>query len=225
MNQFKLFCTCCLLVPFFPYRQIDNNKVSTSKKDIEWRVCDLSFSKSDGIRIAGKPEIGTSQFGKTLVFNGSNDGIFLDQMPLADLKKFTIEAIIRPESGGNFEQRFFHCGEIRGNRVLMEMRSVRSNWYFDAFIKSENQQKTLIDSTKLHPLNHWYHLAFVNDNGKLTTFINGKKELESQIDFVPLQSGTTSIGVRLNELSWFKGAIYKIRISPEALDPANFLKD
>ena len=225
MNQFKLVCTCCLLVPFLSYSQIAKDKVSASKNAVEWKVCDLLFPKSEGIRLAGKPEIGTSQFGKTLVFNGSDNGIFLDQMPLAGMKKFSIEAIIKPESGGNFEQRFFHCGEIRGNRVLMELRSVLSNWYFDAFIKSEDQQKTLIDSTKLHPLNQWYHLAFVNDNGKLTTFINGKKELESQIDFVPLQSGKTSIGVRLNELSWFRGAIYKIRISPEAVDPANFMKD
>lgn len=36
-------------------------------------------------------------------------------------------------------------------------------------------------------------------------------------------SGKTSIGVRLNEQSWFKGTIYKIRISPEALSPNNFM--
>lgn len=185
----------------------------------------MIFSKADGICIAGTPKIVKCKYGKAVLFNGSTDGIFFDKMPLSGMKQFTIEAIIKPDSGGNFEQRFFHCGEIRGNRVLLELRSVQTNWYLDAFIKSGDQQKTLIDSTLLHPLNQWYHIAFVIYNGKLTTFINGNKELEGQIDLAPFQGGKTSVGVRQNEQSWFKGAIYKIRISPDVLNPVNFMKD
>jgi hypothetical protein len=48
--------------------------------------------------------------------------------------------------------------------------------------------------------------------------------LESQIKVEPLHGGKTSIGVRQSETSWFKGAIYQIRISPEALNPSQFLK-
>lgn len=226
MKRLLLSLLVSLLI-FFP-AFICAQKSLLNKPDstpTEWLISDLLQKKTEEIKILGNPSITVSKYGEALAFNGKNEGVFVNKMPLAGLEQFTVEAIFRPDSGGNFEQRFFHCGEIRGNRVLMELRSVLSNWYFDAFIKSEDQQKTLIDSTKLHPLNQWYHLAFVNDNGKLTTFINGKKELESQIDFVPLQSGKTSIGVRLNELSWFRGAIYKIRISPEDVDPANFIKD
>jgi len=77
-----------------------------------------------------------------------------------------------------------------------------------------------MDLTKLA---QWYHVAFVVDHGHLTTYINKQKELDGTIIFSPIQTGKTSIGVRLNEQSWFKGAISQIRISPEALIPTGFL--
>ncbi|MCX6236088.1 MAG: LamG domain-containing protein [Bacteroidia bacterium] len=226
MIRFKPLCLFCLFFPILADGQLIKSETTSIRSNaIEWKMSELIRSKNVGNCIDGDPQLIDCKYGKALLFNGASDGIFLDLMPLARLKQFTIEAIIKPDSGGNFEQRFFHCGEIRGNRVLMELRSVQTNWYFDAFIKSGDQQKTLIDSTRLHPLNQWYHIAFVIDNGKQVTYINGKKELESAIEIVPLAEGKTSIGVRQNEQSWFKGAIYKIRISPEALNPVNFMKD
>jgi hypothetical protein len=76
----------------------------------------------------------------------------------------------------------------------------------------------------LHPLDKWYHVAYVVDQGNLKTYINGIKELEAQINIAPLQKGNTSVGVRQNEKSWFKGAIYKIRITADALIPDLFLE-
>lgn len=221
MNLFKL--ACLLLIPIFSSGQGIPKKTDTKISFIEWSPADIVQSGSKQIRVLGYPEVIDSKYGKALHFNGLTDGIFLEQMPLAGLKQFTIEVILRPESGGKFEQRFFHCGEILESRLLLELRSTQKDWYFDAFIKSGDQKKALIDSTLLHPLDQWHHLAFVIDRGKLKTYVNGKKELEAKIDFVPLQSGKTSIGVRLNELSWFKGTIYKIRVSPEALNPQNFM--
>jgi len=196
---------------------------SQLKHQTEWDLSDLISTKTEGIRITGNPQVIVCKYGKALHFNGSTDGIFLNQMPLDGLKQFTIEVIMRPDSGGNFEQRFFHCGEISGNRVLLELRSTSTDWYFDAFITSGHQKKTLIEPTLTHPHDKWYHVAFVIANGKQETYINGIKELESQIEIVPLQGGKTSIGVRQNEQSWFKGAISKIKISPEALSPASFM--
>jgi hypothetical protein len=204
-----------------------NNKFKTvsslQNQAIEWLPADLIYASNSDIRITGNPKTIDCKYGKALSFNGSTDGLFLSQMPLSGLNQFTIEAIVRPESGGNFEQRFFHCGEIQGSRLLLELRSTQTDWYFDAFIKSGDQQKTLIDPNLLHPLDQWYHLAFVVNGGKLTTYINEKKELEGEIVLAPLQGGKTSIGVRLNEQSWFKGEIYKIRITPKVLNPSDFL--
>ncbi|MBV5314649.1 MAG: LamG domain-containing protein [Prolixibacteraceae bacterium] len=189
---------------------------------IQWNIAELVASKSE-VRIAGNPQIIESKYGKVIEFNGIGDGLFLTDTPLADLKQFTIEVLFYPESGGNFEQRFFHTGEIRGDRVLLEIRTTATDWYFDAFVQSGNQKMTLIDPTMLHPINQWVHVAYVVDHGKLYTYINGQKELEGSIKFSPIQTGKTSIGVRLNEQSWFKGAISQIRISPKALKPKEFL--
>jgi hypothetical protein len=219
MNLNNLFLSIFMfLVVLIPERTF-----SQSKNQTEWVLSNLISTKTEGIRIAGNPQVIDCKYGKALLFNGSTDGIFLDQMPLIGLKQFTIEVIIRPESGGNFEQRFFHCGEVKGDRVLLELRSTQTDWYFDAFITSGDQMKTLIEPALLHPLDQWYHVAFVISNGKQETYINGIKELESHIEIVPLQGGKTSIGVRQNEQSWFKGAIFKIRISPEALKPGSFM--
>jgi hypothetical protein len=214
-----LFKLALVLLMFSPIRE---NSVKTISNELI--VSDLISSKSEGVRIAGKPEIRPCKYGRVVWFNGSTDGIFLDQMPLEGMKQFTIEIIMCPESGGNFEQRFFHCGEIKGNRVLMELRSTPSDWYLDAFIVSGDQKKTFIDPSLEHPLNQWVHLAFVVAQGKQETYVNGVKELEGELNPAALSGGKTSIGVRQNEQSWFKGAIYKIKITNKVLKVNQFLK-
>ena len=219
-NQLIFICLAILLL--FPERSMSTDLAKPKKGVILWNMSDF-LNAGSSVRLAGNPKLIEYKKDKALGFDGQNDGIFLEEMPLSGMDKFTIEAIFYPESGGNFEQRFFHTGEIRGDRVLFEIRTTATDWYFDAYIKSGDQQKTLIDSKLTHPLNQWYHAAFVVDHGHLTTYINGQKELEGAITFSPIQTGKTSIGVRLNEQSWFKGAIFQIRISPEALFPNDFL--
>lgn len=219
-NQILIFLSVILL--FFSEYSVSSEKIKLTKDAILWEMSDLITSDSS-VRIAGNPKLIEYKKVKALEFNGLNDGIFLDKLPISGLNVFTIEAIFKPESGGNFEQRFFHSGEIRGDRVLLEIRSTATDWYFDAFVQSGAQKMTLIDPTMLHPLNQWVHVAYVVDHGKLSTYVNGQKELEGEITFNPVQTGKTSIGVRLNEQSWFKGAISKIRISPKALKAKDFL--
>jgi len=190
----------------------------------EWIVSDLIENPLKDISTTGAPEIVKYNNKKAVAFNGSSDAIFLNEMPLAGLKQFTVEVIFNPYSGGNFEQRFLHCGEVSGDRLLLELRSTPEGWYFDAFISVGDQQKALIETTLLHPHDQWFHVAYVIGNGRLESFVNGKKELESQLNTGPIQSGKTSIGVRQNEISWFKGAIYKIQITPEPLKPEDFMK-
>lgn len=190
----------------------------------EWIISGLAHKMPESIKIKGKPEVVKCKYGEALSFNGSSDGIFLESMPLAGLDKFTIEVIFQPQNGGNFEQRFLHFGEAQGDRVLLELRATPTDWYFDAFIAVGEQKCALIDPALLHPLDQWYHLAYVIDKGKLETYVNGKKELEGSVIMSPLKGGKTSIGVRQNEVSWFKGAIYSIRITDNVLDPKDFMK-
>jgi len=192
---------------------------------VEWIISDFINNTPEGVTILGDPKLCDSKYGSAVAFNGINDAILLDYSPLVNLTQFTIEVIMRPDSGGLDEQRFLHFGSIEGNRALLETRLTKeNNWYVDGFLMSGNNKKALIDSTLLHPLNEWYHVAFVVDNGKMQVFVNGKTELEGELEFSPFTTGQTSIGVRMNKLYWYKGAFYKIRISPENLTPDSFMK-
>ena len=52
----------------------------------------------------------------------------------------------------------------------------------------------------------------------MTSFLNGKKELEGPITFAPMETdGRASLGVRLNEVYWFKGAIREARFHKDAI--------
>ncbi|WP_163707337.1 LamG domain-containing protein [Mangrovibacterium lignilyticum] len=174
--------------------------------------------------ISGSPKLVDSPYGEAVWFNGDNDGIWLDELPLKGLTEFTVEMIFCPDSTqAPFEQRMLHIGEDRGDRMLLELRAVDGNWYFDGYAASGTNKKALIEEKLTHPLGDWYHVAFVVSPEKLTTFVNGKQELSEDFSFLPIQTGATSIGSRIDKRSWFKGVIYKIRISPIQLKPNEFM--
>lgn len=175
------------------------------------------------IERSGNPQVIQSPYGDALHFNGTDDGLFLDLLPLKSLSAFTVELIFKPDETEQFEQRMLHIGEDRGDRILLELRATNRNWYFDGYAASGNNKKALIDENKLHPLGHWYHVAFVVTPKSLATFVNGQAELHEDFSFLSIESGKMSIGSRLDKRSWFKGSIYKIRISPKALQPGDFL--
>ncbi|MBP1640136.1 MAG: hypothetical protein H6Q17_1719 [Bacteroidetes bacterium] len=224
MKHINIFLFTLILSCLPLCSQAQKMKTATvGKNQTEW-IVHTFLDKNDSVKVLGSPQVISSKYGKAVLFDGLKDGIFINQMPLAGLEQFTVEAIFRPDDGGKFEQRFFHCGEIKGSRVMLELRSTPKGWYFDAFLNANNSKKTLVDSTLLHPSNQWYHVAFVIDRGKLTTYVNGKKELHDSIPMTPFFTGKTALGVRQNELSWFKGAIYKIKITPKALTPKFFTR-
>jgi hypothetical protein len=200
------------------------SKSNKSTVKAEWILSDLVKAGAKNIKITGAPGSVKYQESLAVSFNGSSDGITIDEMPIKGLNEFTIELIFNPASGGSFEQRFLHAGEVQGDRVLLELRANPTHWYSDAFIKTGEDQLALIDPGQLHPLDKWYHLAYVNDNGKFSVYVNGKLELEGHLNVAALKSGKTSVGMRQNEVSWFRGAVYKIRVSAAAVKPEGFLK-
>ena len=197
--------------------------MSSDSSIIEWQLSDLNASSVIGLTRSGDPLTIDSPYGKAVQFDGKGGALFLDRNPLVNLSQFTVEVIFRPDPKGQFEQRFLHMGEANGDRMLLEIRMTDdSQWYLDAFIKSGESSKPLIDQTMLHPSGEWCHVALVVDDGKMDTYVAGKHELEGRVAFSPFKSGRTSIGVRMNRVSWFKGAIAKIRITPKCLTPSEF---
>ncbi|WP_281298747.1 LamG-like jellyroll fold domain-containing protein [Flavobacterium limnophilum] len=194
-----------------------------SQTTTEWLLANLLREKSNNVEISGKPQTVASPYGEAVSFNGIDDAFFLNELPLQSLEEFTVEMIFKPELKGVFEQRILHIGESTKDRMLLEIRAVDNNWYFDGYTASGTNKKALIDEKLIHPLEQWYHVAFVVTPKSRTTYVNGKQELFLEFPFLPIESGQTSIGVRMNKLCWFKGAIYKIRITPKQVQPNNFM--
>lgn len=175
--------------------------------------------------ILGSPVIVNDTSGTALSFNGVNDGLIIPKIPIEGWSRFTIEVLFKPASDGPAAPRFIHFQDKESNRGTLEVRvTPKGRWYLDTFLKNGNTDKanshlTLIDSTKLHPADQWYWVALVYDDKKMSSYVNGKKELEGIVDFPAMTNGDISIGVRLNKVNWFKGLIKEIRFHPAALDP------
>jgi len=190
-----------------------------------WRIDNLKKIGNHPATVLGNPKIIAAPGGKALEFNGVDDAVFLSVHPLAGAKTWTWEVIFRPASGGAPEQRFFHLQEAgTDNRMLFEIRVIGNQWCLDAFVKSGDSQQVLLDRTKLHPLDAWYHAAAVYDGHQFRNYVNGVLEGSAEIHLEPQKAGQTSLGVRINKVNYFKGAILKARMTPRALSPEQFLK-
>ena len=223
----RLPAGACVLAGFLLLSCSASRSVGVTEKQnvVEWNLADLNNAHATGVTKAGDPRQTDSPYGKAVEFDGRGDALFLDANPLLHLHQFTIEIIFRPDANAPREQRFLQMGEANGERMMMETRVTPDNrWYFDAYIRSGDSSRTLVDATKLHSTGTWHHAAFVVDRGAMETYVDGKRELEGHVAFSPFTKGTTSIGVRMNRLYWFKGAMYTIRITPGKLVPADFLK-
>jgi len=195
-------------------------------KAITWDFRRLDQIGGHKTTVVGAPRVIDTPQGKAVEFDGVDDGLFIDFNPLVGLEKFTAEVIFRPDAGGPQAQRFFHLQEDGSeNRLLFETRLTPDNkWFLDTFIKSGDGNYTLLAEKWLHPIGPWYHAAVVMDGQTMRHFVNGKEELSMPIVFKPQQAGRTSIGVRINKVSWYKGAVRQFRLSRAVLSPQDFLK-
>lgn len=55
------------------------------------------------------------------------------------------------------------------------------------------------------------------DGKEKVNYVNGREEQRGAVDFVAQGEGALSLGVRQNEVCWFKGAIAVVRLTPAAL--------
>ena len=168
--------------------------------------------------------------GKAVEFDGVDDALFIDNHPLAGTAAFTFEAIFRPD-GGQREQRWFHLSERDAatgadteNRMLFEIRVSDDKWFFDSYNQSGKASGTLMNKTALHPLGVWYHVASVYDGKQFSNYVDGIREGAADVHFAPHGPGHASVGVRINKVFYFKGAVHLARFTRRALTPTEFLK-
>lgn len=180
--------------------------------------------------VLGQPKVINSPGGRAVEFDGVDDALFIDHHPLAGAKTFTWEAIFRPD-GGQREQRWFHLSEQdpqtgadTDNRMLFEIRVVDDQWYLDSFIQSGAESSALMNRQALHPLRAWYHVASVYDGREFRNYVDGVQEGSAQLQLAPHGPGHTSVGVRINKVFFFKGAVRLARFTRRALSPSEFLR-
>jgi hypothetical protein len=193
-------------------------------RTIDWEFTKLDMVGGHRTTIAGAPRLTDTSNGKAVEFDG-HSGLFLDVNPLAALKQFTAEVVFRPDARGAKEQRFLHFQEDGSeNRLLFEIRLTENNrWFLDTFIKSGEGNYTLFADKFPHAIGMFCHAAVVMDGTLMRHYVNGALEMETPIQFTPQTDGRTSIGVRINRVSWFSGAVRRVRVTPRALPPHDFL--
>ena len=192
-----------------------------------WNVDNLSSIGGHAVTVVGQPKVVETDGGKAIEFDGRDDGLFVAANPLAGLTEFTAEVIFKPASGGPKEQRFLHFQpDGSEDRVLFETRlpAGTGRWFLDTYLQTGEGKHTLFAEKFLHELDKFQHAAIVIDGRTMRHYVNGKEELQADVDLKPLAAGRTSIGMRFNQVHWFQGAIRQIRITPKALKPEEFLK-
>jgi hypothetical protein len=184
-----------------------------------WRLDGLEKIDGHAVTVFGHPQ---PTPGDGIVFGGKADGIVLETNPLAGAAAFTIEICFRPDPDGPPEQRFFHAEDANASRVLMETRLLPDGrWALDTFLRTATTRLPLFDRSKSHPSGRWTWVAVTYTDGVMRHYINGELELEGRVVFRPMATGRTSLGVRQNLVSWFKGSIREVRIHHAALAAAD----
>ncbi len=192
---------------------------------VVWKLDSLTRIGGQPVSVIGSPRVVATPGGPAIEFNGTSDGLLLDANPIAGLDRFTIEVVFEPAADGSEEQRFLHIEEPdTGNRALVELRLMPDRtWCLDTFLRHGDASLTLIDRDKRQASASWHAAALRFDGRTMSHFVDRERQLTGEVAFRPLGPGRTSIGVRQNRVSWFKGRISTIRISAEALDSGRML--
>jgi len=190
-----------------------------------WRLDNLREIGGVAVQVIGAPAVVSTAIGPAIQFNGVGDGLLLDRNAVEGLSQFTIEVLFAVDAEGPVEQRFFHAQEMAGDkRALVELRLNDRRWALDSYLRHGDAQVTLLDPSKTHDADGWHVSSTAFDGTTLKHYVDGVEQGSGTVAFRALGRGRTSIGVRQNRVSWFKGRIHTIRISPAALPAAQLLK-
>ena len=219
----KLFALAILLV--FASNVFAQTK-KTPKKSVVWKIDNLKKIGGNRVEVLGNPQIVKTEKGTAVLFDGVDDALLINQNPLEGFREFTVEAVFRPDAGGEKEQRWLHIEDTENteSRALLETRLVDDKWFLDTFLKSGENRSALYAENFKHALGRWYAVALVFDGAEMRHYVDGKLELAGKITRLPFGKGATSIGVRQNKIYWFKGAVQKARFTNRALSPGEFMK-
>jgi xylan 1,4-beta-xylosidase len=198
--------------------------VQPSSNPIVWDVDNLSRIGGNTLEIIGAPKVVATDVGPAVAFDGKSDGLLVNGNPLAGLSRFTLEVLFSPDADGIEEQRFVHIQESAAeNRAMVELRLAGGRWSLDTFLLHGAERLTLLDRAKTHTTAEWHVASLTFDGQTMAHFVDGIPQGSGSVAFKALAGGRTSIGVRQDRRSWFKGRIRSVRVTPSVLAPAAFL--
>jgi len=227
MHTKNLIAVIAVFVAVFLY-----GCTSQSSKKLQseiWKFDSLTNINGYTVEQMGQPKVVSTPLGKAVSFDGDGDRLLVNANPLGDATEFTIEIMFKPNDGfpKNHEPRIFHIESTDNpaRRITIELRlNDKKQWYFDAFIKSEKSQFTLIDPTKVHPVGEWAHAAMTYKDRQFVSYVNGKKELSGEVDYLTIPANAkTSVGARMNQIHWFNGEMLQVRVTKKSLLPSEFM--
>ena len=187
---------------------------------ITWKINDTTLINNIIPVVLGSPKIVGDLKGKSLMFDGVDDGLIMPVNPLEGLNSFTIELLFKPAVSDSVAPRMLHIQDNEGNRCTIELRITKQGkWYLDAFLKNGKLNKglTLFDTSKQHLCDQWYWVALTYDGTTMMQYVDAAMESKGTVVMNTMKGGQTSIGVRLNHINWFKGQVKEIRFSSGAL--------
>jgi hypothetical protein len=201
-------------------------------KQVSWRFDDTASLGVHATKVLGHPKVIETPLGKAIAFNGVDDGVFVDVHPLAGAETWTWEMIFKPDADGKAEQRVFHLQsidpatgtDVPEERMLFEIRIRDGQWCLDSFATSGGQRLPLLNCEKRYPFGKWYRVTTVYDGKMLKNYVGDELQGEGEVKLVPQRPGRASVGVRINLIDYYKGAIYSTRFTRAALPVGEFLK-
>ncbi|MGD1030604.1 MAG: LamG-like jellyroll fold domain-containing protein [Opitutaceae bacterium] len=207
-----------LLCAIAPCARADSPPVPAGGSETVWRADEFLAPGGIASEILGRPKISRDAAGPYALFDGRSDGFVIPSNPLAGWGEFTVEVLLNPDPAGPQAQRYLHVEDAGGSRLMMELRlTAAGQWALDTFLLSGASQCALLDEKRLHPAGGWHWAALRYSKGRMESFVDGRKELEGRVDFKPMKAGRTSVGVRLNRVYWYMGAIREIIFHPVAV--------
>jgi len=203
------------------------------EKSETWDIDNLKEIGGHSVTVNGDPEVVDTEIGKAVKFDGDGDMLLVDFNPIGEARTFTVEVVFRPNPSypENIAPRFIHIqdpDDEDNKRLMIELRINEENQcYLDGFLRSDTGSLVLIDENLVHPTDRWLHAAVTFEDGVMTTYFSGKKELSGTLGYAQTiinPVGKVAIGGRMNHVAWFNGYIKTLKVSHTALDPQDFIQ-
>lgn len=218
--RFYLTAMLALLLVSCRNHVATNSGEFRSSSAVVWQLSSLKKVGGMPPIISGAPKVVKDpQAGDAIEFDGKRDGLLVSTNPIAGATSFAVEVEFKPYDAypENIEQRFLHIQDPDNphRRILIELRlNDRKQWYADFYMRTDSASLVLIDSTKTHPINEWATITLAYKDGRMQGWVNGVEETSGEIHYLPISaSAKTSIGTRMDQRSWFKGAIKSVRFT------------